>query len=409
MTARTHCIYCNREITTRSREHVIHNALGGLYESTDICCPECNNYISRGIDVPFTKIFNPLIAHISNFNKTNNSNSTPPYTGTVSYNGNQYKASFKAGRVISCPDLARQLRCDVTKLPLKTVSYDFDLQNAAFKTGIAKIAFNYALDKGVDFDLLKHGLVIQKDGNTVTKLEYNYPLVPFYPLNTLDSYIELGTQPSLYHNMILFSQDNTLWCYIDLFNTFQYYVLLCDNLPADKNIYANYTQTLQKLDRTTPKLYIDGPKDIMIYAQQYGVEPTMEIPEFTRRITNAIARQTQRVPMQKFIGNKIATVSPFYSFQAMAQNPNAITSMMQSMNLYFDTDEECDEFGEPISGGEFFVQENFRTVTPSPDCQRIVSYPLELMAQINKNDTALRQYTAAKFNRLNAFLHQPTK
>ena len=32
----THCVYCGRPITTPSKEHIIHNALGGLYESTGI-------------------------------------------------------------------------------------------------------------------------------------------------------------------------------------------------------------------------------------------------------------------------------------------------------------------------------------------------------------------------------------
>ena len=67
MTERTHCIYCNKEITTRSKEHVIQNALGGLLESTDICCADCNNFISKHIDAPFTKIFNPIISRIENF------------------------------------------------------------------------------------------------------------------------------------------------------------------------------------------------------------------------------------------------------------------------------------------------------------------------------------------------------
>ena len=77
MTKRLNCVYCGKTITTRSREHIIQNALGGLYESEDICCPECNNYISRYIDVPFTKTFNPIISRIENFTKTNNKKSHP--------------------------------------------------------------------------------------------------------------------------------------------------------------------------------------------------------------------------------------------------------------------------------------------------------------------------------------------
>ncbi|MBR4860220.1 MAG: hypothetical protein IKV10_02885, partial [Alphaproteobacteria bacterium] len=157
MAQRKNCIYCNQEITMRSKEHVIQNALGGLYESEDICCPECNNFISKHIDAPFTKIFNPIISRIDGFSKTNNTKSTPPCTGTVAYNGKFYSANIKAGKVVSCPDLSRELRCDISKLPLQIVAYDFDLQNSAFQTGVAKIAFNYAMAQNIDFKYLESG------------------------------------------------------------------------------------------------------------------------------------------------------------------------------------------------------------------------------------------------------------
>ena len=41
----------------------------------------------------------------------------------------------------------------------------------------------------------------------------------------MGEYIELNTKLELYHNLILFSLANNLWCYIDLLNTFQYYIL----------------------------------------------------------------------------------------------------------------------------------------------------------------------------------------
>ena len=42
---RTNCVYCGKKIEKESREHIIQNALGGLYESADICCNKCNNSI----------------------------------------------------------------------------------------------------------------------------------------------------------------------------------------------------------------------------------------------------------------------------------------------------------------------------------------------------------------------------
>lgn len=67
--SRHNCVYCGQEITTRSREHVIQNALGGLYESTDICCPQCNNYLSKYIDVPLLKYSIQLFHKLINFQK----------------------------------------------------------------------------------------------------------------------------------------------------------------------------------------------------------------------------------------------------------------------------------------------------------------------------------------------------
>ena len=65
------CVYCGKPILEISKEHVIQNAIGGLYESEDICCKDCNNYISKYIDAPFMKIFKPIVTS-TNIVKTHN-------------------------------------------------------------------------------------------------------------------------------------------------------------------------------------------------------------------------------------------------------------------------------------------------------------------------------------------------
>lgn len=392
--SRQNCVYCGKEITTRSSEHVIQNALGGLYESEDICCPECNNYISRCIDAPFTKIFNPIIGKIDNFSKTNNPKSMPSCTGKVLYNNKIYNAFIKNGKVVGCPDLSRELKTDISKLPLQIVAYDFKLDNEIFHTGMAKIAFNYALDKGIDLDTLKHGLNIEKTANDIQKISFTYPMIPFCPLNPVDYYIELETDFNLYHNMILFSQESTLWCYIDLFNTFQYYVLLSDNLPQGINVYDNYAQTLQKIDRTDPELDIYRPKDILIYAQQYGVEPCLDKAEFSRRIKNAIAKKSQKKALESIISDKMAAMPIDYSLR-IAQDPKKLLPFAHSMRLYFDDNDKL-------------RTENFRTITT--DVQGyVVPYPYAINTVLRQDQTPLRSYTMSKFNRLTNFLNQKTK
>lgn len=392
--SRQNCVYCGKEITTRSSEHVIQNALGGLYESEDICCPECNNYISRCIDAPFTTIFNPIIGKIDNFSKTNNPKSMPSCTGKVLYNNKIYNAFIKNGKVVGCPDLSRELKTDISKLPLQIVAYDFKLDNEIFHTGMAKIAFNYALDKGIDLDTLKHGLNIEKTGDEIQKISFTYPMIPFCPLNPVDYYIELETDFNLYHNMILFSQESTLWCYIDLFNTFQYYVLLSDNLPQGINVYDNYAQTLQKIDRTEPELDIYRPKDILIYAQQYGVEPCLDKAEFSRRIKNAIAKKSQKKALESIISDKMAAMPIDYSLR-IAQDPKKLLPFAHSMRLYFDDNDKL-------------RTENFRTITT--DVQGyVVPYPYAINTVLRQDQTSLRSYTMSKFNRLTNFLNQKTK
>lgn len=391
MAQRCNCIYCNREITMRSKEHVIQNALGGLYESEDICCPDCNNFISKHIDAPFTKIFNPIISRIDDFSKTNNTKSTPPCTGTVVYNGKHYNANIKAGKVVSCPDLSRELRCDISKLPLQIVSYNFDLQNSAFQTGIAKIAFNYAMAQNVDFKYLEHGLMVDKSGNTVNSIKYNYNIVPFCPLNPVDVSLELdGGTTEPFHNMILFSQHNELWCYVDLFNTFQYYVLLSDKIPTDNKIYANYTQTLQKINHTAPVLDdLHDPKTVMIYAQQYGVEPCMDPAEFAKRVNNAVARRSQKTSMSKIYSPRIERITIAHYMSRMAQNPEQMYLFYNAMHMYFNND--------------VFQEKNFRTLTPTLG-GGTGFYPHEAYNICSRNPKFLEEYTCAKFNKLNRFL-----
>lgn len=391
--ARQNCVYCGKEIVTRSREHVIQNALGGLYESEDICCPECNNYISKCIDAPFTKIFNPILSSITDFSKTKHTKSKPSYTGKILYNNKIYTASFKAGKVISCPDLSRELKCDISKLPLQIVAYDFDIDNENFRTGMAKIAFNYALDKGIDYGLLKRGLKIQKHNETIQKVSFDYPMIPFYPLNPVDTYIELKTNFDLYHSLILFSQQNHLWCYVDLFNTFQYYVLLSDNMPEKQHVYSNYAQTLQKPNRDIQNLDIYSPKDIIIYAQQYGIDPCMDKNEFCNRVRSAILRTSQKQPLEGIISKKMAEMPFDYSLHLTGNLP-LLMEFNQSMRLYFDSYNKL-------------RKENFRTVTTFK--RNTFSYPYAITKVIKDSPESLRYYTTFKFNRLINFLNQKTK
>ena len=390
MAYREDCVYCGKRIEKRSHEHIIQNAIGGLYESEDICCPECNNYVSKYIDVPFTKTFNPIISRIENFTKTNNAKSKPVCTGKASYDGVLYDVLIKSGKVVACPELSQKLKCDISKLPFEIVAYDFPIENRAFINGLGKIAFNFALEKGISPDILKKGVDVKVSNDKIESIAFNYPVIPFFPLNPMDKHIELNTDMELYHNLILFSQEKMLWCYIDLFNTFQYYILLCDNWDKNVQMHETYLQLLQKIDRTIPDLYIRKPKHILTYAMFYNIAPSMDLNVFKKRVAEAIQKASQKKNMSDVLSDKMG--SNYLDPDKLKQMSKAeMDFYLKSLLLYSDEDDHLND-------------KNFRIVTLSGNGFEIVSYPLLVKILMDGKAIDVRSYTFEKFERLNKFL-----
>lgn len=396
MAVRENCIYCGKTIKKRSKEHIIQNALGGLIESEDICCEECNNYISKYIDAPFTKIFNPIISMIDKFAKTNNTNSHPICTGKAIYENEIYNVRIKNGKVVGCPELSKKLKCDASKISFKILSYDFLIESVTFKRGIGKIAFNFALEKGIDFEKLSKGVEISKKDGKVENIIYKFPVLPFVALNPMDKYIELETTMELYHNLILFSQDDKLWCYVDLFNTFQCYVLLSDKWNKKESVLETYLQMLQKTDRTVPDLYIRKPKHILTYAMFYNVEPCMDLEKFEKRVSVAIQKESLKKNMSDVLSAKLGSdyfrvnkLREMDREDAKSYLQNEMAFHLKSLLLYFDEEDKLKD-------------ETFRQVTYVDDY--IVSYPMLINQFLKEGKLEVKSYTFGKFKRLNAFL-----
>jgi len=398
MAARENCVYCGKPIEKESREHIIQNALGGLYESEDICCDKCNKtIISQKIDAPFTKIFNPIISRIENFAKTNNKKSRPSCTGKARYGNEIYDVIIKDGKVVKCPELSKKMKCDASQLEFEILAYDFELENSVFKSGIGKIAFNFALDKGIPFEILKKGVDINKINEEVDNISFRFPVIPFVALNPMDKYLELETSMELYHNLILFSQGKMLWCYVDLFNTFQYYVLLSDEWDANEHILETYLQLLQKLDRTIPELYIRKPKHILTYAMYFNVEPCMDLELFRKRVKEAIEKESLKKDMSDVISAKLGMdyfktdiVKGMELEEARSYYREEMGFHLESLLLYFGENDRLKE-------------STFRQVTQISH-NDVVSYPLLINELAKDGKIDIGWYTYKKFERLNSFL-----
>lgn len=392
MAARSNCVYCGNKIEKRSREHIIQNAIGGLYESEDICCPVCNGILSKNVDLPFTTIFNPIISRINNFVKTHNKKSMPTYSGVALHDGEVYKVLIKRRKVVAAPELSKKKKCDVSKLEFKILSYDFNITNDSFKNGIAKIAFNFAVDKGIDPNILMDRIVIEKENDEIKSILFKYPVLPFFPLNIVDEYLELHSEMEPYHCLILFNDRKKLWCYIDLFNTFQYYVLLSNKWDDSQDIYETYAQLLQKLDRTVPKFHIYRPKHLLNYAMIYGVQPTMDIEELKKRIAEVIQKESLKKDLSEIIMPKIEDIVSVADFIKKIPQEE-LPHYTDCWSLYFDEDDRLRKTG-------------FRQKTYGRNKVFVDSYPRLINELAINQEIEIREYTFAKFRRLNTFLLQ---
>lgn len=388
------CVYCGNKIMKESKEHIIHNALGGQAESVKICCGLCNNKVREIIDNPFCEMFNPIISKIDNFTKTNNTKSSPSCRGKARYiNGKTYDVTIKNGKVVDCITLKKELRRNLTKEEFEEFiieSYYFNMDNNALKNGISKIAFNFALENDVDRELIKDYLHVKKKNEVVEEIKFNNPVIPFVPLNPFDEYIELNASFELYHNLILFNEENYLWCYVDLFNTFQYYVLLSDKWNED-TICKTYLQHMQKIDRTVPEISIRRTKDILVYAAYYNIEPTMDLGELKKRVTDAINKESLKKNMANIISDKLG-FDYMNGEKIKSMNPIESSFYLKSLWLYMDED---DYLREEVFRQKTVIMEN---------SQNAYSYPLLIIEGTKNNTINIKNYTFPKFERLSRYL-----
>ena len=385
------CIYCGTPITTPSMEHIIQQAIGGRYESADILCPKCNEIIGQRIDAPFSSIFNPIVDHIEDFIKQRKQ-SHPSYKGTAEYSGVKYDVIIKNKRVVACPELSRTLRNNtkISKLNFDNLSYEFDVKNDAFLMGLRKIAFNFAIDRKIQFSHLQHGLDITLENGKLTDIAFNYPIVPFIPLNPMDQYLELNADIMLYHNLILFSQEHHLWCYIDLFNTFQYYVLLSDKWDKSKEIHETYLQLIQKIDRTVPEMKHWRPKYGLIYSDTYDVPSSPDRDIMKERVTKAIQQEPYAKEMAKVISPKLTSKYLLHLIKPDLSEEEK-TEYCTSLLLYFNEDDTL-------------IDKRFRQVTLGEKPFEMVSYPLKIMLVLKQNKKRAEVYQTTKLEHLNAYL-----
>lgn len=161
------------------------------------------------------------------------------------------------------------------------IEYPFNMNNKAFKKGLAKIAIGFASKYNIQREHLS--LVLEIDNKTKQgKIKDTIQAIQFYPLGIIDRLIEIQKnefEHYPFHNLILFTLDydpkisngkKVLICYIELFSTFQWYIVLNDEYYGE-SMYKFYAQQILKKDDYIVELGRRYYKERNIWLQPLGI------------------------------------------------------------------------------------------------------------------------------------------
>jgi len=301
-------------------EHIIQNALYGRLTACNILCEICGSKLSKNIDAEFVKLFDLFTAPISHSlaPKDHGKDFSKTLFGYLikKKDGEKIDVHIKEGKIAPKKPVydyikeAHTLKIygankkaleNYKKFSLKELqSEGVDIQNinieliddikdyhelgiyfsekveffnSKFKLGLSKIATGFAASKGVKREDMPCTLNIQTE-----EIIANSNTVPFFPLGSLDFAMEsarsLAEEGFPTHTLILYTDKSfnktKLVCYIDLFSTFQYYVVLNHNYNGN-DISEIYYQTIIKREKPNINIRNIRPKHLMIIAEDLGV------------------------------------------------------------------------------------------------------------------------------------------
>jgi len=289
----------------KHKEHIIQNAIGGTLKPDNILCITCGGKLGNDVDAPFVKIFDSISARL-NIKKdrgAKNKQLNGMLNGMeVSWNNfkispkkpfYEYDEKSKNVKIFANLKSAKKFKVQVIKElgeenineiqiidDIKNtgpVVFPFDLDNVVFKKGIAKIAVGFATHHNIKRTDLS--LAIDLNNQAIVEKQV---VIPFFPSSPIDRIIELyRVQLDCeypYHGLVLFTiphqndlTKKVLVCYVELFSTFQHYIVLNESYLGD-SIYEMYSQKIFKKEDITFSSRLD-PKTIHICLSELNLHP----------------------------------------------------------------------------------------------------------------------------------------
>ncbi|EBE2002593.1 HNH endonuclease, partial [Salmonella enterica] len=440
----------NLSSTVDHGEHVIQQAIGGNLVSKGILCKRCGGDLSRKIDNPFNAIFEGIATRLD-IKTDRKANKSPSIPGEIISEVDVYGMNLKGTQVFwkgfkvapvkpfhrftkdkkkiiiysskkNFENYKLTVQKEIESMELDNppeiimcddidciVQYKFPMDSVAFKKGIAKIAIGFASTHGISRETLHLALKISEDNHGY--IDEQVFLVQYVPLSVIDKTLEkdkasLANYPS--HNLILFTskkRPSYLWCYVELFSTFQYYILLTDNYEGEP-VYEYHYQRIEKTseyvftpDRRHYKernvilsgLGITDERIQAAYEKQKDKnnKKTLEEIEFDI-ITQETEKQKNKVDFESDINNFVN----YCAQKTLLSNEFDFKSLMnfkKNFSLF-------SRFAENSYDDEIFDISSYRRYYIDND--RFIDYPEALMLMRASNDPALKTHSFYRFTQL---------
>lgn len=449
------CYFCgnkfNQSSTVDHGEHVIQQAIGGNLVSKGILCKGCGGDLSRKIDNPFNAIFEGIATRLD-IKTDRKANKNPSIPGEIVSEKDAYGMNLKGTQVFwknfkvtpvkpfhrftedkkkvviyssgkNFKNHKEIVQKEIESMGLDNppeiilcddidcnVQYQFPMENIAFKRGIAKIAIGFACTHGISRETLHLALKISEEN--LGLIDENIVLVQYAPLSIIDKIIEkdkagLANYPS--HNLLLFTSKKSpslLWCYVELFSTFQYYILLSDTYEGEP-VYKYHYQRIEKANEYffTPdrrhykerniilgSLGITNERIQSAYEKQKDKKNSKSLGEIEIDIIREeTEKQKNKADFEYDINNFVD-----YCAQKTILNDEKDLEVMINFNKNFslfsrisanDPDEE--EIFDISSYRRFYIENN-----------KNVDYPEALIVMQHNNDSALKTHSFYRFAQL---------
>lgn len=322
------------------------------------------------------------------------------------------------------------------------LAYYFSKGNATFnndfKNGVVKIATEYALNCGVEREELKDVIHINSDG-TATFDCSKTAMFPFVPTSVFDVLFENGRYyfedgyPS--HSVKVFSTEYSdghrfLYGYVDLFSTFQYYVILSkDNRgPEINKMYAQ--RLIPRIDEK-PDVTHYRPKDLSIVIQEYKIDMSQCKGDSYQDTVDYVKEYIRKYPLQTYdfqqalhwAGERVQQVVTSLLLKHLdTDHPELIEKILSQTcppRLLSSMEELVGKLTNEMDMTQVYTMIQSFEQCSDIRCYRAIGFdvlgvgveshsqPDKSIEFSNHSTKAVKEYTNAKFSHLNCFCHEP--